>query len=468
MGNKLLLADDSITIQKVVGIIFANEDYELVVVDNGNAALDKARELLPDVILVDALMPGKTGYEVCEAVRREPSLKHIPLLLLTGAFEPFDEGKARQSGADDFISKPFESQHLIDKVKKLIEMGKERGAAATAAVPPAAAAPQFETFTAPVAAAVTAAAATFATAPLTADDVFAEPVPTASPFAAEPAKPAAVAPSTATVETELVEVSAEDDLWGAFDLEEVPADAETEFGAVVIEESPAPSDEFVFAEEGEVGTVEPATVHVEAAEDFGSKWEPVEEQTFEFPAEAAFPEESFPVDDPFAQLAASTASAPQEEMADFLAEPAASTVQAVEQQFAPEEEYVPVLPVSPAVAPPDMELQFAPEEEYVPVLAAEPAAASLQDMEQQFAPGEEYVPVLPVSPVAAPAVSVAATDSAPAVAAPAAVTELSEDQLTALVARISKDIIEKIVWEVVPELAERIIKEEVRKIKEGA
>ena len=72
MGKKLLLADDSITIQKVVGIIFANEDYELTVVDNGNAALDKARELLPDIIMVDALMPGKTGYEVCEAVRREP------------------------------------------------------------------------------------------------------------------------------------------------------------------------------------------------------------------------------------------------------------------------------------------------------------------------------------------------------------------------------------------------------------
>ena len=91
MSAKILLADDSITIQKVVGIIFANEDYELVVVDNGSAALDKAREIHPAVMLVDALMPEKSGYEVCEEVRRDPSLAATPLLLLVGAFEPFDE-----------------------------------------------------------------------------------------------------------------------------------------------------------------------------------------------------------------------------------------------------------------------------------------------------------------------------------------------------------------------------------------
>ncbi len=130
MGNKLLLADDSITIQKVVGIIFANEDYELTIVDNGNAALEKAAALRPDVMLVDAIMPGKSGYEVCEAVRRDPALKGTPILLLTGAFEPFDEDKARQCGADDFISKPFESQQLIEKVKALREVGRERATAA--------------------------------------------------------------------------------------------------------------------------------------------------------------------------------------------------------------------------------------------------------------------------------------------------------------------------------------------------
>ena len=73
MSIKILLADDSITIQKVVGIIFGGDEYSLTVVDNGKAAVEKARELNPDVLLIDALMPGMSGYEVCEAVRATPS-----------------------------------------------------------------------------------------------------------------------------------------------------------------------------------------------------------------------------------------------------------------------------------------------------------------------------------------------------------------------------------------------------------
>ncbi|SNB46206.1 response regulator [Geobacter sp. DSM 9736] len=130
MGYKLLLADDSITIQKVVSIIFAGEDCELTIVGDGIAAVEKAVEILPDIMLLDALMPGMSGYEVCEAVRRDHRLRGTPILLLTGAFEPFDPEKASISGADDFISKPFESQGLIDKVRSLIELGRERKSSA--------------------------------------------------------------------------------------------------------------------------------------------------------------------------------------------------------------------------------------------------------------------------------------------------------------------------------------------------
>jgi CheY-like chemotaxis protein len=129
MSHKLLLADDSITIQKVVGIIFSGEAYDLTVVDNGNDALLRAREAVPDIMLIDALMPGKNGYEVCREARNDQALATVPILLLTGVFEPFDETKARESGADDFISKPFESQVLIDKVKELIALGAVRSAA---------------------------------------------------------------------------------------------------------------------------------------------------------------------------------------------------------------------------------------------------------------------------------------------------------------------------------------------------
>src|SRR5512144_764650 len=192
MRTKLLLADDSITIQKVVGIIFASEDYELAIVNNGDAALAKAREIMPDVLLVDAVMPGKTGYEVCEEIRRDPALKGTPILLLTGAFEPFDEGKARQSGADDFISKPFESQHLIEKVISLAELGGERKTVGSE--PPAA----------PVAPQAVSESPEF---------IFAEEEP--APVEVVQAAPAA-APE---FELEIVEGTADDDLWGAFELE---------------------------------------------------------------------------------------------------------------------------------------------------------------------------------------------------------------------------------------------------------
>ncbi|HCF61878.1 MAG TPA: hypothetical protein DFS52_28260, partial [Myxococcales bacterium] len=120
MPKKLLLADDSITIQKVVAITFASEDYAITAVDNGEDAVAKARELLPDVVLADVVMPKRNGYEVCEAIKSDPALQHIPVLLLAGTFEAFDEGRARAAMADGHIQKPFESQALIDRVNKLV------------------------------------------------------------------------------------------------------------------------------------------------------------------------------------------------------------------------------------------------------------------------------------------------------------------------------------------------------------
>lgn len=126
MAHKLLLADDSTTIQKIVRIIFSDDEYELTVTDNGDDALSRAREVIPDVMLIDAIMPGKDGYEVCRDAKQDPLLADIPILLLTGVFDPFDETKAQEAGADDAIEKPFESQILLDKVAQLIELRAER------------------------------------------------------------------------------------------------------------------------------------------------------------------------------------------------------------------------------------------------------------------------------------------------------------------------------------------------------
>jgi CheY-like chemotaxis protein len=151
MAKTLLLADDSVTIQKVVGISFANEDVSLITVDNGNDAISRAREVRPDAILADVVMPGKNGYEVCEAIKADPELQHIPVMLLTGTFEAYDEQRAMLVGASAHVSKPFEAQTLVDEVKRLFAQSASSGAAAAAAAAPAAPAAAPAATPAPVA-----------------------------------------------------------------------------------------------------------------------------------------------------------------------------------------------------------------------------------------------------------------------------------------------------------------------------
>ncbi len=121
MAKKILLADDSITIQKVVELTFSDGDYEIVAVNNGSKAIQKLQEMRPDIILSDIIMPEKNGYEVCEFVKSHPDYKTIPVILLTGTFEPFDPDRAERAGCDAVVTKPFESQSLIHKVEELIQ-----------------------------------------------------------------------------------------------------------------------------------------------------------------------------------------------------------------------------------------------------------------------------------------------------------------------------------------------------------
>src|SRR6185503_4353657 len=140
MGEKILLADDSITIQKVIELTFSDEDFEVVTVGNGRLAIERVADVRPDVVLCDIIMPEKDGYEVCDFIKKTPALSHIPVLLLTGAFEPFDQEKAARVGCDGFLAKPFEPQTLIAKVKDLLGKAGSRAGSTPArpAAPPAA------------------------------------------------------------------------------------------------------------------------------------------------------------------------------------------------------------------------------------------------------------------------------------------------------------------------------------------
>jgi CheY-like chemotaxis protein len=132
MSKTIVLADDSVTIQKVVELTFMDEDYRVVAFGNGDEALSNLYGLSPDVVIADVHMPGATGYEVCRRVKAgHPG---VPVLLLVGTFEPFDEQQAKAAGADAFLKKPFDSQELLRLVERLL-------ASRPAAAPPAPARP---------------------------------------------------------------------------------------------------------------------------------------------------------------------------------------------------------------------------------------------------------------------------------------------------------------------------------------
>lgn len=130
MGNTILLADKSITIQKIVELTFAEDQFEIKCVSDGQAALDLIPQVKPDIILADISLPVKNGYEVCRAVRTDPdfsSFSETPVILLAGIYETMDEDRARQVeekvkevGASDLLSKPFDPQLLTAKVKDLL------------------------------------------------------------------------------------------------------------------------------------------------------------------------------------------------------------------------------------------------------------------------------------------------------------------------------------------------------------
>ena len=136
MPNTLLLADDSVTIQRVIELTFADEDVQVIAVSDGDQAIERLQAAPPDIVLADIGMPGKNGYEVAQFVRQTPRLSHIPVVLLTGAFEPVDQTRANEAGCDGVLAKPFEPQLVISRVKELL--GRRGPSAAPVAAPAAA------------------------------------------------------------------------------------------------------------------------------------------------------------------------------------------------------------------------------------------------------------------------------------------------------------------------------------------
>lgn len=125
--RKLLLADDSETVQKVVNLTFELEGIEVVTFGDGDSAMSQFSAVAPDVVLADVNMPGLDGYQICQNIKTNEATKNTPVILLVGSFEPFDEQKAMQVGADDYLTKPFQSiRQLVTKVNELLAPKEEK------------------------------------------------------------------------------------------------------------------------------------------------------------------------------------------------------------------------------------------------------------------------------------------------------------------------------------------------------
>lgn len=144
MAIKILLADDSLTIQKVVELTFSDGDTRLMAVGSGDKAVQALDDFQPDLVLADVVMPGLTGYDVCEAVKKRPGGEFVPVVLLTGTFEPFDRARAERVGSDSIVTKPFDSHALQGLVRELVSKARAARADAEAAAAEAPPVPSAE------------------------------------------------------------------------------------------------------------------------------------------------------------------------------------------------------------------------------------------------------------------------------------------------------------------------------------
>jgi CheY-like chemotaxis protein len=438
MSRRILLADDSLTIQKVIELTFMDEDYEVTAVSNGDEALRLLQETEPDFVIADVHMPGANGYEVCRQAKQR--FAGIPVLLLVGTFEPFDEGQSRSVGADAFLKKPFDSQELLQLVGQLLSArGGDAGSRLEDTFPTApAAAPAWEAFEVEPAAEEAAAPASPA-APNPFETRFGggfEPFASASESAPEPAPPAFPDPSP----------------WAAPPVEDwrttpaTPLAPGTAFAAeeAVFELDPIDEEPVPFALQDEVPELPP--VEPQGFEPEASPYELAPEAA----PPAALPwghgnDEPLQLDDSYVLDAGSRWGSP---------EPPAPEPMAPE-PFALED------PVQDRVPEPIFSFEASREvtAEHPLYAAPAPAAPSYFAEPEPFAPEPEPTPA--PEPAAAVAEPVAAAEAGP--------VRLSEEDVDRIARRIVELIgdkpVREVAWEVIPDMAEVVIKGRLRELE---
>jgi len=420
MPVKLLLADKSITIQKVVEMLFSGREYEVVCVSDGENALSEASRVAPDVVLADVDLPRIDGYNFAARIKQIPALAQTPVILMMSRDDVYNDAKGQESGIIDHIAKPFESQELIGKVKKALATTRITEAAPAAPRP--------------------ASAPTPPKSPLVSTRPAAPVVPPAAPKAAS--KPKQPPPPT-----------------DIFDIiQEAPTQAELKRAATP---TPAEEDEGVFEVEPVVEVEEPLGSDFEQTLPLGEK--AVEEMRAGLGLTDK-KEESQPEIVTFESLDMATQTsgdfAPSPKPLKPAAEPPRSTRPSEARRDEPE------------VVTPSMPMQQI-SEETVRRISEETIAKVAKDMFAKHPPVQ--VPTLPESELRRMAEETIAKMAKEAIEMmpppqPPKVSEETvrrgiEEAVSKIARELAREVFEKVAWEVIPELAEQLIKQEIERLK---
>ena len=123
MGKRVLIADDEPNIVTALEFLLRRSGYEVYIARNGEAALKLVEAQLPDLVLLDVMMPLRSGYEVCQRMRERADWQHIKIIMLTAKGRDVEMSKGLSIGADLYITKPFSTQELVAKINGLLGVG---------------------------------------------------------------------------------------------------------------------------------------------------------------------------------------------------------------------------------------------------------------------------------------------------------------------------------------------------------
>lgn len=421
MPVKLLLADKSITIQKVVEMLFSGREYEVVCVSDGENALSEASRVAPDVVLADVDLPRIDGYNFAARIKQIPALAQTPVILMMSRDDVYNDAKGQESGIIDHIAKPFESQELIGKVKKALATARTTESAPAAPRP--------------------ASAPTPPKTPLVSTHPAAPVVPPAAPKA--PSKPKQPPPPT-----------------DIFDIiQEAPTQADLKRAAVP---TPTEEDEGVFEVEPVVEVEEPLGSDFEQTLPLGEK--AVEEMRAGLGLTDK-KEESQPEIVTFESLDMATQTpedfVPSQKPLKPAAEPPRSTTRSAEARRDEPEVVIPSMPMQQI------------SEEMVRRISEETIAKVTKDMFAKLPTVQ--VPTLPESELRKMAEEAIAKMAKEAIEMlpppqPPKVSEETvrrgiEEAVSKIARELAREVFEKVAWEVIPELAEQLIKQEIERLK---